>query len=169
MEGPEGGSKRGRLFFPAGRLPLTCGAVTFTHGQSMARSNFESCRVAGGVGGLRGPGETSSTARTPCWSSTLCSVTAAPFLPLLRRRRRRGGLRCWVSQQGLLGGMRVGHRFLERSAGRVAGGRAGGGWEGPWLLGVRSVPSEPHAHGRDKGGPFAAAVFGQEEGHGALR
>lgn len=168
MEGPEGGSKRGRFFFPAGRLPLTCGAVTFTHGQSMARSNLNHAEWRGGVGGLRGPGETSSIARTLCWSSRLCSVTAAPFLPLRRRRRSRRGLRCWVSQQGLLGGMRVGHRFLERSAGRGAGGQ-GGGWEGPWLLGVRSVPSEPHAHGRDKGGPFAAAVFGQEEGHGALR
>lgn len=60
--------------------------------------------------------------------------------------------------------MEQGSSVLDRSAGRVAGWGLGGSW----LLGGRSLSSEPHAHSCDKGSPLATAVFRQEEGHGTL-
>lgn len=62
---------------------------------------------------------------------------------------------CWVEW---------GSSVLDRSAGRVAGWGLGGSWP---LVG-RSLSSESHAHSCDKSGPFATAVFRQEEGHGTL-
>lgn len=123
--------ERETFFPPAGRLPLTCGAVTFTHGQSMARSNLNHAEWRGG-GGVEGSG------RARRHQQHALRVGRLRYAPLLRppsslccvvvcRCRCRRGLRCWVSQQGLLGGMQVGHRFLERSAGRVAGGQGGAG------------------------------------------
>lgn len=73
----------------------------------------------------------------------------------------------WAPTLGLpagLAGWNGGQSVLDRSAGRVAGWGLGGSWP---LVG-RSLSSEPHAHSCDKSGPFATAVFRQEEGHSTL-
>lgn len=159
LEGPRRQSKRGSLF-PGWTPAVDVGATTFTLGQCMARSNLNHAKWQGRDEGSRREIR-SSTARAP--GGILCD---APLLQSPSSLCGRVGAgagspsgACWVEHGG-----GVWSSVLERSAGRVAGWGLGGSW----LLGVRRVSSEPHAHSCDKGGPLAAAVFRQEEGHGTL-
>lgn len=125
------------------------------HGQV----ELESCRVAGQGLGVQARDQINSTRalggilrgapllRSP---SSLCcgGVGAGAGSP--------SGA-CWVEH----GGVVVGSREECWKGGGLGAGRI-------WLLGDRRVSSEPHAHSCDKGGPLAAAVFRQEEGHGTL-
>lgn len=158
-KGPED-SPRGGSLFPGWTPAVDVGATTFTLGQCMARSNLNHAKWQGRDEGSRREIR-SSTARAP--GGILCD---APLLQSPSSLCGRVGAgagspsgACWVEHGG-----GVWSSVLERSAGRVAGWGLGGSW----LLGVRRVSSEPHAHSCDKGGPLAAAVFRQEEGHGTL-
>lgn len=124
----------------------------------------ESCRMAAGSG-VRGPGKRSTINSTPLWVVfwVMLRDCGPPFLP----PRQSGCRRALGLPAGLAGwntGWWVWSSIQERSAGRAAGWGLGGSQ----LLGVRRLSSEPHAHGCDEGGPLAAAVFRQEEGHGTL-
>lgn len=161
LEGPrrqvQGG--RGGGSFLAGRLRSTWVPLP-VHGQV----ERESCRMAAGSG-VRGPGERSTINSTPLWVVfwVMLRDCGLPFLP----PRQSGCRRALGLPAGLAGwntGWWVWSSVQERSAGRAAGWGLGGSR----LLGVRRLSSEPHAHGCDEGGPLAAAVFRQEEGHGTL-
>lgn len=119
------------------------------------RVEIGSCRVAGAD--EEGPewGEIIDSTRSILYP-TLCAISwlGSPS-PLRRGRPWRRGL------PAQLAGRDRGSPPEERSVGRTAG-------RGPVLLAARFFP-EPDAHGRDEGSPLATAVFGQEEGHVAVR
>lgn len=147
-----------RGLFPSWTSAVDARGCRYVHAWAMhGQVELESCRVAGDEGSRR---EIRSTAHA-LWV-VFCVVLryCGPLPPSAAE---------WALALGLpvgLAGWNTGvwSSVLERSAGRVAGWGLGGSW----LLGVRRVSSEPHAHSCDKGGPLAAAVFRQEEGYGTL-